>query len=309
MTSIICTKRRRVGFTLIELLVVIAIIAILAAILFPVFAQAKLAAKASNSLSNGRQEGFGIIMYAGDNDDLAMPATRMGTTQRDVNEFPIGYFLWTSTWPIIIGPYVKNFQLNQDPLGPDQNPIADIDYWRQFNSKAGFISFGYNYTAFSPIKKVGTGFLGSPVYGYQPQSLGGAAKPAETVLITSSAMMWKDTLYAGLLGMTHISTGNIDSPACHNQTTISYCLDGWGNSFIWNNLGGFGAQTMFTQEAGVRSGGVAYRKSGRVTTVFADGHSKRLPLTALAAGTNWTPDTAPSQINITEPEKYLWDLD
>jgi len=58
------------AFTLIELLVVIAIIAILAAILFPVFAQAKQAAKKTVSLSNQKQIGLSIIMYAGDNDDM-----------------------------------------------------------------------------------------------------------------------------------------------------------------------------------------------------------------------------------------------
>ena len=58
------------AFTLIELLVVIAIIAILAAILFPVFAQAKVAAKKTASISNQKQIGLSIIMYAGDNDDM-----------------------------------------------------------------------------------------------------------------------------------------------------------------------------------------------------------------------------------------------
>ncbi len=58
------------AFTLIELLVVIAIIAILAAILFPVFAQAKMAAKKAATLSNQKQISLGVTMYAGDNDDV-----------------------------------------------------------------------------------------------------------------------------------------------------------------------------------------------------------------------------------------------
>ncbi len=60
----------RKAFTLIELLVVIAIIAILAAILFPVFAQAKAAAKKISALSGMKQTGTGIQIYLADNDDV-----------------------------------------------------------------------------------------------------------------------------------------------------------------------------------------------------------------------------------------------
>src|SRR5437773_10983492 len=62
--------RRRTAFTLIELLVVIAIIAILAAILFPVFAQAREKARQSACLSNMRQVGLGLDMYAQDYDEV-----------------------------------------------------------------------------------------------------------------------------------------------------------------------------------------------------------------------------------------------
>src|SRR5580700_9880381 len=67
---------RRAGFTLIELLVVIAIIAILAAILFPVFAQAKNAARGAACISNMRQIGLASMLYVGDNDDTWYPAEK-----------------------------------------------------------------------------------------------------------------------------------------------------------------------------------------------------------------------------------------
>ncbi|MES2462938.1 MAG: prepilin-type N-terminal cleavage/methylation domain-containing protein, partial [Armatimonadota bacterium] len=62
-------KRVRSGFTLIELLVVIAIIAILAAILFPVFAQAREKARTTACLNNMKQMGTGAMMYAQDYDE------------------------------------------------------------------------------------------------------------------------------------------------------------------------------------------------------------------------------------------------
>src|SRR2546423_465964 len=74
------TQRRRLvrtrqrGFTLIELLVVIAIIAILAAILFPVFAQARESARKASCQSNQKQIGLAIMMYAQDYDELFMSA-------------------------------------------------------------------------------------------------------------------------------------------------------------------------------------------------------------------------------------------
>ena len=92
---------KRNAFTLIELLVVIAIIAILAAILFPVFAQAKLAAKKTQDLSNVKNIGLGFMLYMGDNDDI-LPFNRFVEKGGD---------WWTSrmkNWKDLTYPYIKN---------------------------------------------------------------------------------------------------------------------------------------------------------------------------------------------------------
>src|SRR3954447_14532228 len=78
-TSRILQMKRR-GFTLIELLVVIAIIAILAAILFPVFARARDAARKTTCTSNIKQLGTAILMYAQDYDECLVPV-QVGTCQ------------------------------------------------------------------------------------------------------------------------------------------------------------------------------------------------------------------------------------
>src|SRR2546422_10100149 len=92
------TMRTRRGFTLIEPLVVIAIIAILAAILFPVFAQAREKARAASCLSNVKQLGLGIAMYTQDHDDF-MPYNYAYTWpgQKEL------YY-----WQDLCRPYVKN---------------------------------------------------------------------------------------------------------------------------------------------------------------------------------------------------------
>lgn len=97
------------AFTLIELLVVIAIIAILAAILFPVFAQAKAAAKSTASLSNMKQIGTGLQIYLSDYDDYN-PLRRIPVTTPAGN----GELSWKQT----INPYVKNTQIYTDSMNP-----------------------------------------------------------------------------------------------------------------------------------------------------------------------------------------------
>ncbi len=108
-------KRR--GFTLIELLVVIAIIAILAAILFPVFARAREKARQTSCLSNEKQLALGTLMYAQDYDE----------------RLPVRYHSANTSFriPCMIYPYVKNLQLFACPSWSDPYtfaaPVGTID--------------------------------------------------------------------------------------------------------------------------------------------------------------------------------------
>ncbi|MDX2064201.1 MAG: prepilin-type N-terminal cleavage/methylation domain-containing protein [Fimbriimonadaceae bacterium] len=99
------------AFTLIELLVVIAIIAILAAILFPVFAQAKAAAKKSSDLSNIKQLSLGIITYAADTDDILPSAYFHRAFNPALGGTRGGYEHWSG----MIFPYVKNYDIFVSP--------------------------------------------------------------------------------------------------------------------------------------------------------------------------------------------------
>lgn len=124
-------KRNSTGFTLIELLVVIAIIAILAAILFPVFAQAKEAAKKTACVSNMKQQGLAAMMYANDHDD-ALPATGYydvcnrlnadGTYSEGGTVRGNGLF----AFPISTQPYSKSKEIFADPGDTKKVGLASV---------------------------------------------------------------------------------------------------------------------------------------------------------------------------------------
>src|SRR5437762_2167194 len=91
------------GFTLIELLVVIAIIAILAAILFPVFARAREKARQTSCLSNLKQIDIGFLMYVQDYDEQFPPWTANACGKYAGGAFDLHYM-----YPNLVSPYIKN---------------------------------------------------------------------------------------------------------------------------------------------------------------------------------------------------------
>src|SRR5579871_4408391 len=98
------------GFTLIELLVVIAIIAILAAILFPVFAQARSKARQASGTSNAKQVGLAILMYVQDFDEqFPRAGWDCETSPGDDGSIPPGgeNACGATTWPNVVAPYHK----------------------------------------------------------------------------------------------------------------------------------------------------------------------------------------------------------
>ncbi|HZO91956.1 MAG TPA: DUF1559 domain-containing protein [Chthonomonadaceae bacterium] len=162
-------KPRR-GFTLIELLVVIAIIAVLAAILFPVFAQAREKARAISCLSNCRQLGLAIQMYATDHDEAfpcsCMIGMSMGTDMTAQN---------SQSWLDTTLPYIKSRGLYHCPS--DNSPLwSSMDTPRQS-------SYGFN-AYFIPIQ--------APYYGVR---MGQINRPAECILVSELADTWQQDFF------------------------------------------------------------------------------------------------------------------
>lgn len=163
------TFRRRSAFTLIELLVVIAIIAILAAILFPVFGRARENARRSSCQSNLKQVGLGIMQYTQDYDEklplrrFADPATGALPTP-NYDDF---------SWRTVIQPYVKSTQVLVCPSNPDNYKLTwDPEFNRSY---AGNTNWGG--TDYSQPEK---GFFGSST----PVALSAIESPSQLISVS-----------------------------------------------------------------------------------------------------------------------------
>ena len=166
------------AFTLIELLVVIAIIAILAAILFPVFAQAKEAAKKTTCLSNNKQMATGFYLYAQDSDDtLCQTSWEQDPAFTPNPNNPIGKY--QVHWTYLVQPYTKNWDLfrcpsDTTPVTP-KNPCTDVTQIGVNPMTCDWQAPKYSYIP---------NYNAIPAHDWAPVSMTSFAQPADTILVT-----------------------------------------------------------------------------------------------------------------------------
>jgi len=164
----------RKAFTLIELLVVIAIIAILAAILFPVFAQAKAAAKTVACASNMRQIGVAMQLYLADYDDVWFPAFTVNTDAKFAPQKPwLGFD--NNNGPNVGGFYGNDDSPAKNPIQPGLvDPYLKSDAIRRCPSMPATWQVAYAINGFSSTKP-------SAFYASHPEAQGNEFGPCEMI--------------------------------------------------------------------------------------------------------------------------------
>lgn len=288
---------KRNAFTLIELLVVIAIIAILAAILFPVFAQAKIAGKKAVSISNQKQYLTAVMIYMPDYDDNT-PIIQYNNTYRvDQGDRAIGQ---------IVNVYMKNMDIHADPNSPVQrqeritrdltDPSTLPAQWQQLQTEFNLAiksDYGYNTQYFGPM-----GYnCGTPPLYFKGHSI-----PHTQVTDQARTLMFINSIW-DRAGNTVVGGGNwgLDMP-CRlyadgrdSLPPLANCAGRW-----W--WGGWRPGTQAWNEFG---GAWPYH-AGSAVTGFSDGHVKVMRLSAVAAGCDvragWTG-------RIFDASQYIWDLE
>lgn len=237
---------RSLGFTLIELLVVIAIIAILASILFPMFARARGKARQISCISNIRQIGMAIEMYVLDNDEqYPMMSSPSSTVPR-------------TRWPDYLHMYMKNegiyICLNADLVRFGKK-------WAHDQAKV-YGGYGYNYQYLGNSRDMSQNVGMGPLPFGRPQ--GTISNPTHTIVVADTNAVRYDGTFNGS------TTGG--------EYTIDPPLpSGRGSG---KTSGYYGGGSECSGGTACRST-PAERHNGTVSVVFADGHAKAMKLSTL----------------------------
>jgi prepilin-type N-terminal cleavage/methylation domain-containing protein/prepilin-type processing-associated H-X9-DG protein len=279
------------AFTLIELLVVIAIIAILAAILFPVFAQAREKARQTSCLSNTKQISTAMMMYTQDYDETYVLAIEYNTP------------IW-GIWSEEIQPYEKNWDTMYCPSATTNrmpnswNLGAAYQWWANWQY---YVQYGYNASYLNNadgscdnIQVAGNAF--GP-----PDALAAVNQPAGTVMLAETGQDAEDPTGEGIVDQ--LGTNIVYPPGGFTATDV--CTYGdwgiFGPESLWYG-GGEEGTTAVTQMGFFRP-----RHTGGGNVSFCDGHSKYMLPGQLAAGTNWRMGMTPGNIFVLDRSQYLWD--
>ncbi len=213
----------RRGFTLIELLVVIAIIAILAAILFPVFSQAREKARQASCTSNSRNMAMASMQYINDYDERLMPGECWGcgslsNPPNNPSAQP-DWFMPHSRWMVRIQPYVRNLQIFTCPSGG--TATTSTTGWRPTDppSTWGPVTFAWGWTFPIAWDNLSIGYGASPRVRGSGRPLAQIQRPAEVFLCGDSAH--KDACCNRI----------VSANACTSQ---SYCARDWAVG-EWND--------------------------------------------------------------------------
>jgi len=244
-------KKRASGFTLIELLVVIAIIAILAAILFPVFARARENARRTSCVNNMKQAGLGIAQYLQDNDgNYPMSSSTDNTNRR---------------WPDYIYPYVKSAQVFVCPsLASTDLNTRGQNFIASTGTTAKYFGYGYNYQ-YLGNSRLGTVVADSSDGFPFTASDSQVEVPAQTVAIA-------DTGGVGISGATGTYTIDPPQPILKADGTLRTAGRNNATDGFYKSGGGTALSARSTPAA---------RHLDRVSVGFADGHAKAMRLSDL----------------------------